>query len=51
MVELILQWAQKKPWFDTDFVEEMDTAISRYGSLTVHQRWALENIIERYHIK
>lgn len=50
MIEAILEWAKKKPWFDTTFVEEMEMK-SLHGPLTSAQSLALENIIMRFHIK
>ena len=45
--ELVMEWADDHYWFDTAFVESLQTWISEKGPLTDGQREALDNIIAK----
>jgi hypothetical protein len=44
-VEMVLEWAEEHPSFDTEFVESLRTWLDTRETLTPKQRAALENII------
>ena len=49
-IDLILDWAESHPEFDPEFVDTMQNALERFGSLTPAQSDALDNIITRFRI-
>jgi uncharacterized coiled-coil protein SlyX len=49
-IELILEWAQYHPNFDTDYVEDLQQQLAEGQELTERQSEALDNIIERFRI-
>lgn len=50
-LELILDWADDNPDFDTAFVEELYDCHEHRGHLTDRQEEALDNIIEKFKIQ
>jgi hypothetical protein len=50
-IEMILDWARKNPWFNTEFVEDLLDKYNQYGRLTGSQEQALDNIIYKCKIK
>ena len=50
LIDDILEWAEKHPSFDTDFVDSMQDALHKYGRLTENQEEALKRIARRWHI-
>lgn len=50
-IEMVLEWAEDHPKFDTSFVESLREALEQYDELTPSQSHALNNIIERFRIK
>lgn len=52
MIEMILAWAEDKPFFDISFVEGLQEDVVEKGRIfTDAQIRALENIIEKWDIK
>lgn len=51
MVQLVLDWAESHPKFDTSFVESLAESLEEFDELTPNQRAALENIIAKFHIE
>lgn len=49
-LEMVLNWAEDHPKFDTGFVESLQDALETYGRLTEAQGNALDNIIDRFRI-
>lgn len=50
-IDMVMTWADEKDrGFDTEFVESLQESLDNYGSLTVAQENALDNIIEQWHI-
>lgn len=50
-IELILNWAEDHPEFDSTFVEDVSETYEEKGVLTDRQSEALDNIIAEFHIE
>lgn len=48
LIELVQEYAEDHPKFDTDFIDSLEDAIGEYGELTSGQRDALENIVLKF---
>jgi len=51
MVEAVIDWAARRPDFDSSFVESLQERLSMGRQLTDGQRAALRNIISRWNIR
>lgn len=49
-IELIMEYAEKHPKFETGFVESLENFLDKFGSLTENQSAALDNIIYKFRI-
>ena len=50
LIERILEWAEDHPWFDTGFVESLQSQLEERGTLSPRQIEGLENIASRFNI-
>lgn len=50
-INIVLNWAEKNTWFDTNFIQSLKTASERNGKLTENQKTALENMIRKLKIE
>ena len=50
-INMILDWAEDHPTFDTEFVENIQSQFEDSGSISDAQDQALDNIIERWKIE
>ncbi len=50
-INIVLKWAEKNSWFQTNFIESLKGACERNGKLTEKQKSALENIITKLKIE
>lgn len=50
-IDLILEWAERHPFFDTDYVESLSRALRDNGDLTQYQEQGLDNILAKFHIE
>jgi len=50
-INIVLKWAEKNSWFDTNFIQSLKSACERNGKLTEKQKSALENIITKLKIE
>jgi hypothetical protein len=50
-IEVVLEWAEHKPFFDTTFIESLKEYYESHGELTMTQSEALDRIIEEWNIK
>lgn len=50
-IEMVLEWAEDHPNFDTTFIESLQEALQQYDELTPAQSKGLDNIIYRFRIK
>jgi len=50
-IEMILEWAEEHPEFDTSFVESLKSWYDRGVELSERQEEALDNIIEKFDIE
>lgn len=49
-IDLVLEWAESNPNFDTTFIESIALYYDTHGCLTDRQIEALDNIIEKFRI-
>lgn len=50
-IEMVLEWAEDHPNFDTTFIESLQEALQQYDELTPAQSRGLDNIIYRFRIQ
>ena len=50
-INLILAWADSRPWFDTHFVKNVEEHLHEYEHLTMTQEAALDRILDKFHIE
>ena len=49
-IQLILDWSEEHPEFDTGFVLSMQERLEAGNELTDAQKQGIDNIIEKFHI-
>ena len=50
-IDMVLEWAESRPNFDTEFIHSLKEALDEYDELTYSQSEALDNIIKKFRIK
>ncbi len=46
----VLNWAEDKPWFDTEFVDSVLSQYEEKGFASDAQENAIDNILEKFNI-